>query len=72
MSVKSDKQNKEPVKILQKRRAAKYLMTASMAALVYTGLKKGRSSKSLHIISGIALMGLSAYHTSLYNLNQRS
>jgi len=75
MSAKTDKEKnrkKNEPKIRQKRRAVKYAMTASMAALVYTGLKKGSSAKKLHIVAGIALMGLSAYHTVLYPLKNRS
>jgi len=58
--------------LIRKRRAVKYAMTASMAVCVYTGLKKGGDAKKLHILSGMALMGLSYYHTSLYPKKQRS
>jgi hypothetical protein len=58
--------------LMRKRRAVKYAMTASMALCVYTGLKKGKDAKKLHIASGIALMGLSYYHTHLYPKKTRS
>lgn len=69
---KDTKQKWKKSTLVRKRRAVKYAMTASMALCVYTGLKKGSDAKKLHIASGIALMGLSYYHTHLYPKNQRS
>ncbi|ADD68894.1 conserved hypothetical protein [Denitrovibrio acetiphilus DSM 12809] len=50
----------------KKRRYAKYAMAGAMGVLVYTGMQRGRTSRSLHIAAGTALVGLSVYHTLLY------
>ena len=49
-----------------KRTTAKIGMTLSLGALTATGLMRGRGAKILHIWSGIALLGLSAWHYNLY------
>lgn len=72
MSDKKIKKNKPAPVTKQKQRVAKYAMTGTMAMLVYTGLKKGKTAKKLHIVSGVALMALSFYHTSLYPYKSRS
>lgn len=50
----------------EKKAAAKTAATVSIGALVATGLMKGRGAKVLHLWSGIALLGLSYWHYSLY------
>ncbi len=50
----------------EKKQVAKIGMTLSMGALVATGLMRGRGAKLLHLWSGIALIGLSAWHYHLY------
>ncbi len=49
-----------------KKKAAKLGMTVSMGALVATGMMRGRSTKTLHFYSGIALLGFSFWHHRLY------
>jgi hypothetical protein len=46
--------------------AAKVGMTLSMGALIVTGLMRGRGARTLHIWSGVALVGFSLWHHSLY------
>ena len=50
----------------RKRSAAKVGMTLSMGALIATGLMRGRGARTLHIWSGVALLGLSVWHHRLY------
>lgn len=50
----------------RKKSAAKAGMTLSMAALVATGLMRGGGARTLHLWSGIALVGFSAWHYALY------
>lgn len=49
-----------------KRSVAKLGMTLSMGALVATGMMRGRGAKVLHLWSGLALIGFSAWHYQLY------
>jgi len=49
----------------EKRSIAKAGMALSMGSLVYTGLR-GEDSKTLHIVSGLALIGFSFWHYTLY------
>ncbi|MEA1969265.1 MAG: hypothetical protein U9N77_13750 [Thermodesulfobacteriota bacterium] len=72
MEKKPDKIQKKPDKIIKKsdiakkRTIAKYGMTLSMGALVATGFMQGKVPKSLHIGTGLALVGFSYWHYSLY------
>lgn len=50
----------------KKRRYAKYAMAAAMGVLVISGMQKGKTARNVHTLSGIALVGLSVYHTYLY------
>ena len=50
----------------QKKTAAKAGMVLSLGALVATGLMRGRGARILHIWSGMALIGFSAWHYNLY------
>jgi hypothetical protein len=50
----------------QPRAAAKIGMSISLGALVATGLLPGVRSRHLHIWSGLALVGFSIWHHSLY------
>jgi len=54
-----------------KRSAAKIGLTMSMGALVATGLMRGRGARILHIWSGLALIGFSAWHHQLYRSARR-
>ena len=50
----------------KKKRYAKYAMAASMGVLVVSGMYNGKTARTVHTLSGIALVGLSVYHTYLY------
>lgn len=52
--------------LVSRRSAAKAGMTVSLGALVVTGFMGGRKSKALHMISGMALIGFSYWHHTLY------
>jgi hypothetical protein len=54
----------------EKRSIAKTGMALSIGALVYTGLR-GPASRNLHIVSGLALVGFSYWHYSLYQSQSR-
>ncbi len=57
---------------LDKRSLAKWGMAASMGTLVVTGLMEtkkgptGQKLRSLHLWSGMALVGFSLWHYTLY------
>jgi hypothetical protein len=53
-----------------KRSLAKIGMALSLGALVYTGFR-GQESRTLHITSGLALVGFSFWHYSLYQPQKR-
>lgn len=55
----------------RKREAAKIGMTLSLGAVVATGLMKGRGARTLHILSGMALIGFSLWHHNLYQPSGR-
>lgn len=59
------------VRMERKKSTAKIGMTLSMGALVATGLMHGRGAKILHIWSGVALVGFSAWHYNLYQPETR-
>ncbi len=53
----------------QQRKLAKDAMTISMAVLTVTamtGVRRRGLSRSLHLASGVALIGFSLWHNSLY------
>jgi hypothetical protein len=52
-------------------------MTASLGVLAATGIMEGLGSRStavktLHVVSGFALIGFSLWHYSLYSSKNRS
>ncbi|QTA86992.1 hypothetical protein [Desulfonema magnum] len=53
-----------------KRSIAKVGMALSMGTLVYTGFR-GQENRTLHIVSGLALVGFSYWHYSLYQPKRR-
>ncbi|MBN2232619.1 MAG: hypothetical protein JW781_07355 [Deltaproteobacteria bacterium] len=53
----------------QLRGLAKTGMTASLAALVLTGMHPGRGNRTAHTWAGIALVGFSVWHHNLYAAN---
>ena len=63
-----DKPGKKKKKsdIRKKRDLAKVGMIVSMGSLVATGFLKGKAHKSLHVGSGLALIGFSYWHYTLY------
>lgn len=48
------------------RSLAKVGMAAAMGALVLTGFLRGRNAKVAHVVAGVALLGLSYWHHTLY------
>lgn len=50
----------------ERREWAKVGMAASMGMLVLTGFLQGDSARKWHIASGVALIGFSWWHHSLY------
>lgn len=52
--------------LLRRRSAAKTCMAAAMGALVLTGFLKGRNARLAHVAAGVALLGLSYWHHTLY------
>lgn len=54
------------------RQIAKVGMTASLGVLLWTAMRGGRRLMKYHTAAGIALMGFSLWHLSLYNGNPRS
>lgn len=51
---------------LRKQSLAKTGLIAALGTLTVTALVHGKASRGLHIAAGIALLGLSAWHHSLY------
>ncbi|WP_460032902.1 hypothetical protein [Megalodesulfovibrio paquesii] len=51
---------------MDSRTLAKHGMTVSLAALVATGFIRGTTSRRLHLAAGVALVGFSLWHHSLY------
>ena len=56
---------------LDSRTLAKHGMTVSLAALVATGFIRGTTSRRLHLAAGVALVGFSLWHHSLYPTSNR-
>lgn len=59
------------------RSLAKSGMTASLGILAATGIMEGlgnrsRTVRTLHVLSGLSLMGFSLWHYSLYGTGPRS
>jgi hypothetical protein len=52
--------------LAQQKSVAKLGMSLSLGTLVATGLTAGRGAKTLHLLSGIAMVGFSIWHYSLY------
>lgn len=53
-------------KLLKQRSLAKTGMAAAMGALVLTGYLRGRNASLAHVVAGVALLGLSYWHHTLY------
>ncbi|RAU20321.1 hypothetical protein CU669_18920 [Paramagnetospirillum kuznetsovii] len=52
---------------LQRQRSlAKTGMAAAMGALVLTGYLRGHKARLAHVVAGVALLGLSYWHVTLY------
>lgn len=49
-----------------KRELAKLGMTASLGALVVTGMCRSCRSRQWHLLAGVALVGFSTWHHFLY------
>lgn len=52
--------------VLKQRSLAKTGMVVAMGALVLTGFLRGRNARLAHVASGVALLGLSYWHQTLY------
>lgn len=53
-------------RLVRDRSLAKTGMAAAMGALVLTGFLKGRNARMAHVVAGVALLGLSCWHHTLY------
>ncbi len=51
---------------MERRSLAKTGMAAAMGALVLTGFLHGRNARLAHVVAGVALLGLSYWHHTLY------
>ena len=61
-----------PLSLSAKRKLAKDAMTISLGVLVATALmKRTKVVKSVHLISGVLLVGASYYHHTLYPKNYK-
>ena len=56
-------------KLRKKRETAKWGLTAALGSLVMTAMLKGRVARKFHILSGVALLGLTYWHQTLYVQN---
>lgn len=54
------------VRRIRKQSLAKGGLIASLATLTVTALVRGKASRGVHVAAGIALLGLAAWHHSLY------
>jgi len=54
-------------RLLRSRSIAKTGMVAAMGALVLTGFLRGRNAKVAHVVAGVAVLGLSYWHHTLYS-----
>ncbi len=53
--------------LARKRHAAKWGLVGSMGALVLTGfLRRNPQARLAHVVAGMALLGLSYWHHTLY------
>ncbi|PIE70016.1 MAG: hypothetical protein CSA22_10195 [Deltaproteobacteria bacterium] len=52
--------------LAQKRSLAKMGMIASMGTLVATGFMRSREASAVHVGAGLALVGFSYWHYTLY------
>ena len=48
------------------RNVAKIGMSAAMAAVVWTAVKRGRTLKRYHTLAGVALLAFTVWHVTLY------
>jgi hypothetical protein len=53
-------------RLLKNRSLAKTGMAAAMGVLVLTGFLRGRKASVAHVVAGVALLGLSYWHHTLY------
>lgn len=56
----------------KKRTAAKVGMVGSLGLLVYSGMRRAPGMRVLHIGAGVALLGLSYWHSRLYPTENQS
>ncbi|MEO5336656.1 MAG: hypothetical protein H7841_07165 [Magnetospirillum sp. WYHS-4] len=56
-------------RLRRKRKIAKAGMSGSLAALVLTGLARGRGPRSLHVAAGVAFLVFTVWHSRLYPVN---
>lgn len=67
LTSKESEKSPKKLDLTTKKELAKVGMAVSMGVLVLSGFNtRNKFSRNLHIISGAALVGLSYYHTKLY------
>jgi hypothetical protein len=60
-------QKRPPKNTIQTQRViAKAGMSVSMGVLVWTALIRGRALRRYHVLAGVALLGFTAWHMTLY------
>ena len=67
-NLKSEEKGLKKLDLTTKKELTKVGMAVSMGLVVLSGFNtRSKFSTNLHIISGAALVGLSYYHTKLYD-----
>ena len=67
---REDKQ-KAKQSLRQQREIAKWGMASSIGSLFLTGMMGGKVAMRAHVVSGVALLGLAYWHTTLYPNKRR-
>jgi len=63
---RGDARSHDCVRVQNRRTAAKTGLALTLGLTLATGLMTGRRARVLHLCSGVALVGFSIWHWSLY------
>lgn len=69
VAIRGRRPSPESQKLRRKRKAAKAGMTGTLAALVLTGMMRGRVTRPLHVAAGVAFLAFTLWHSRLYPVN---
>lgn len=58
--------------VTTQRTLAKAGMSAAMAVLVWTAMKRGRGVMGYHTLAGVALLGFTVWHLTLYKARNKT